>query len=420
MATAHREAAFGTALRAGWKAIALSGKHDPADWVDALDASFFRDGRIDTYVTLCTGYLDVTTGVSRLVNVGHPPPVLLEHPVRVLDLPPTPPLGLGLNDNWTAIDVPWAGQPMLLYTDGLVENPNRQGKPRRWGELGLLAWLDAHPHTAALTDLADRLVQSATTGRAIRDDIAILIVAGDRYRGRTVVASFVGEPRDTWWNASTPDEDRAAHHRRRHSHARRAPCRCVRAGSPAGGDEHAARGVRPDRLSRRSTGRSLCWSTASTSTVTSALAHPPGSSSLGFEHVHDLIGGRAAWTALGLPTEGTAGDRHRISAYAAEVPTIDIDAMLADVVGLAEQRYPVPVVDRDGVLLGAVEPSAAAKPATTPVEDVMAPAPRTIRPEVRLDDAREQLCRDRLDHVFVTAVNGVLVGRIVAEFLPAT
>ena len=141
---------------------------------------------------------------------------------------------------------------------------------------------------------------------------------------------------------------------------------------------------------------------------------------LGFEHVHDLIGGRAAWTALGLPTEGTAGDRHRISAYVAEAPTVDIDATLADVVDLDRQRFPVPVVNREGVLLGAVEPSAAAKPATTRVEEVMVPAPRTIRPEVRLDDAREQLCRDRLDHVFVTAVNGVLVGRIVTEELPAT
>jgi serine phosphatase RsbU (regulator of sigma subunit) len=174
-----REAAFGAALRAGWKAIALSGKHDPADWVDALDASFFRDGRIDTYVTLCTGYLDVTAGVARLVNVGHPPPVLLERRARMLALPPTPPLGLGLNDSWTAVEVPWAGQPMLLYTDGLVENPSRQGKPRRWGEQGLLAWLDARPHTTTLADLADRLVQSATAGRTIRDDIAVLIVAGD-------------------------------------------------------------------------------------------------------------------------------------------------------------------------------------------------------------------------------------------------
>jgi rhodanese-related sulfurtransferase len=139
---------------------------------------------------------------------------------------------------------------------------------------------------------------------------------------------------------------------------------------------------------------------------------------LGFEGVHDLIGGRAAWTALGLPTEGTSGDHHRIAAYAAEVPTIAIDATLADVVALDRQRFPVPVIDRHGVLLGAVEPSAAAKPATTPVEDVMVPAPRTIRPEVRLDDAREQLRRDRLDHVFVTAVNGVLIGRIVTKELP--
>ena len=53
-----REAAIGAALRAGWKAIALSDKRDPADWVDALNVAFFSDGRIDTYVTLCTGYLD--------------------------------------------------------------------------------------------------------------------------------------------------------------------------------------------------------------------------------------------------------------------------------------------------------------------------------------------------------------------------
>jgi rhodanese-related sulfurtransferase len=140
---------------------------------------------------------------------------------------------------------------------------------------------------------------------------------------------------------------------------------------------------------------------------------------LGFDHVHDLIGGRAAWTALGLPTEGSTGDRHRISAYVVEVPTVGIDATLAEVAGLGEQRFPVPVVNRDGVLLGAVEPRAASKPATTPVEDVMVPAPRTIRPEVRLDDAREQLRRDGLDHVLVTAVNGVLAGRIVTDELPS-
>src|SRR4029453_11119630 len=55
---------------------------------------------------------------------------------------------------------------------------------------------------------------------------------------------------------------------------------------------------------------------------------------LGFVHVHDLIGGRAAWTALGLPTEGTTGDRHRISAFCAEGPRVGFDRVPADVAGL--------------------------------------------------------------------------------------
>jgi rhodanese-related sulfurtransferase len=141
---------------------------------------------------------------------------------------------------------------------------------------------------------------------------------------------------------------------------------------------------------------------------------------LGFERVHDLIGGRAAWTALGWPTHGTRADHDRISAFATTVPTVAIDSTMEDAVALDGERFPVPVVARDGVLLGTVAGDADAQPATTRVEDVMLPAPRTIRPEVRLDDAREQLRRDRLDHVLVTAVNGVLIGRVVTEELPKT
>ena len=47
----------------------------------------------------------------------------------------------------------------------------------------------------------------------------------------------------------------------------------------------------------------------------------------------------------------------------------------------------------------------------------MAAAPRTIRPEVRAEAAAEQLREDGLDHVFVTAVNGVLLGLLVADEL---
>ena len=139
---------------------------------------------------------------------------------------------------------------------------------------------------------------------------------------------------------------------------------------------------------------------------------------IGFENVHDLIGGRAAWTALGLPTEGEVGDEGRVGQYVDKAPAVQIDETLADVAALDEHRFPVPVVGTDGVLLGAVDPSAMDQPASTPVRDVMVPAPRTIRPEGRVDEVVEQLRRDRLDHIFVTGVNGVLFGRVVTDQLP--
>ncbi len=175
-----REAAFGAALRAGWKSIALGGKHDPGEWVEALNEAFFKDGRIDAYATLCTGYLDRTAGAIRLVNAGHPPPVELGPPARVLEVPPSVPLGLGLGEEWTATELPWDGNPLLFFTDGLIENPNLRGRARRWGIDGLLTWLDGRSELDRLGDLADRLLEAGTAERDVRDDVAILVVATER------------------------------------------------------------------------------------------------------------------------------------------------------------------------------------------------------------------------------------------------
>jgi hypothetical protein len=170
-----REAAFGAALRAGWKSIALGPAPDPAEWVRALDEVFFRDGRIDTYVTLCTGFLDLRTRTAQLVNLGHPEPIVLGPPARELAVPPAPPLGLGFASTWSATEAAWGGEPLLLYTDGLVENPRASGPPRRWGTDGLLTWLDAQASTDA-RELGAVLLDAATDDRELRDDAAFLIV----------------------------------------------------------------------------------------------------------------------------------------------------------------------------------------------------------------------------------------------------
>lgn len=138
---------------------------------------------------------------------------------------------------------------------------------------------------------------------------------------------------------------------------------------------------------------------------------------LGFERVHDLIGGRAAWTALGLPTEGSVGDRRRLANSVQPAPAVRLDATVADLVALGRQRFRTAVVTDDQILMGALQPEAADLPGQTKVADIMDPAPGTIRPELRVEEAIAQLRRDGVDHVFVTAVDGRLYGLAVTDEL---
>jgi serine phosphatase RsbU (regulator of sigma subunit) len=174
-----REAGFGAALRAGWKSVVLSTRGEPADWMAAVHDAFFCDGRIDSYVTMCTGYLDVDAGTSCFVNAGHPPPLLLGDRTHVLDVPPSPPLGIGAPPRWTATHLPWDGTPVLLYTDGLIENPRASGPPQRWGLEGLLEEV-ARIAPGPPARMVDALLAAALRDREARDDVAVLLLAAAR------------------------------------------------------------------------------------------------------------------------------------------------------------------------------------------------------------------------------------------------
>ena len=64
---------------------------------------------------------------------------------------------------------------LVLYTDGLVENPRLDGDPDRWSDGGLVAWLDAHPEPDPEA-LVDALVAAALAERERRDDVAVMVV----------------------------------------------------------------------------------------------------------------------------------------------------------------------------------------------------------------------------------------------------
>ena len=77
----------------------------------------------------------------------------------------------------------------------------------------------------------------------------------------------------------------------------------------------------------------------------------------------------------------------------------------------------MPVTNATGILLGTVDPAASVLPGETSVDQVMVPAPATIRPELRLREAVSQLRADGLEQALVTAVDGTLLGRVVTDDL---
>jgi serine phosphatase RsbU (regulator of sigma subunit) len=103
-------------------------------------------------------------------NAGHPPPLLLgpDGSTTVLDQTTSPLLGLTQPEYQQAsVSIP-AGGVLLLYTDGLMEDPDR---PSPDAIADLAAATRAHAGVG-LDELCDSLIAAAPT----RDDIALLAV----------------------------------------------------------------------------------------------------------------------------------------------------------------------------------------------------------------------------------------------------
>lgn len=120
-------------------------------------------------------------GVLRLLNCGHPPPILV-HDGRVQVLEPSaasPPLHLAdlVGDSY-AVDTYrlTTGDRLLLYTDGVTETRDRAG-----AFFPLPDWL-RHQCPASPRDLLDRLHQELLhhSGGRLEDDIAALAVCSRR------------------------------------------------------------------------------------------------------------------------------------------------------------------------------------------------------------------------------------------------
>ncbi|UUS34134.1 MULTISPECIES: SpoIIE family protein phosphatase [Streptomyces] len=169
----HAAAVMGQ-LRIVLRAYAAEG-HTPAT-VMARASVFLRDLDTDRFATCTYMEVDLATGVVQAVRAGHVDPLLRDADGSCRRVPVQGALPLGLSAEFGALDYPVSvieldpGQTLVLYTDGLVEQP---GSDLDEGMQWLTALVRNGP--ADLQNLAD-LLCDVVDERGGDDDVAILLL----------------------------------------------------------------------------------------------------------------------------------------------------------------------------------------------------------------------------------------------------
>jgi serine phosphatase RsbU (regulator of sigma subunit)/PAS domain-containing protein len=129
------------------------------------------------FASCCYVRLDPATGRARVVNAGHPPP-LLRRPdgrTRAVDLPDGVVLGVDARARYPVAELSLEpGAILALYTDGLVERPGHDIDDGITALCTALAAAGAPPERP-LADVADRLTATARQAADRPDDIALLL-----------------------------------------------------------------------------------------------------------------------------------------------------------------------------------------------------------------------------------------------------
>ncbi len=150
---------------------------DPLEIVSAANRMLCRMmSESQMFLTLVYARLDLKTGIVRLVSAGHNPVYLLDGTGAKAIESTGPALGWDPEDRWEAVEhrLP-PGAMLFLYTDGLVEARDAQG--REFGAVlpeKLLGHRSPRELTASILDELERFHQGD-----LEDDVTVLAISRD-------------------------------------------------------------------------------------------------------------------------------------------------------------------------------------------------------------------------------------------------
>lgn len=151
----------------------------PAEIVTGMNNSISDSNESNMFVTLIVGILDLETGVMKLCNAGHNPPILIlpDKHVSFLEFPTQIFVGVIEDFAYTDAEITLEkGSKLFLYTDGITEAENTEKE--LYGDDKLLKVLSANTSSnirttvdVIVSSIADHVKEAEAS-----DDLTILLI----------------------------------------------------------------------------------------------------------------------------------------------------------------------------------------------------------------------------------------------------